>query len=126
LITEIPTATISYVDSPFCVSTTSGLVTITGTGAFTGGIFSSTAGLTLDVNSGEVNPNTSIAGTYTVTYTAPASAGCIAVPVTTDVVINPLPVLPTNPLALLYKECDTDIIDGIATFDEFDNQTALL
>jgi len=126
VITELPTAAISYVNSPFCVSTTSGLVTITGTGAFTGGVYSSTAGLTLDVNSGEVNPSTSTAGIYTVTYMAPAIAGCVPEPAIAEVVINPLPTLPTNPAAFLYKECDTDVIDGLATFDEFGNQTDLI
>ncbi|PHS04517.1 MAG: hypothetical protein COA88_13485, partial [Kordia sp.] len=126
VITELPTATIAYENSPFCVSTTSGLVTINGTGAFTGGVYSSTAGLTLDVNSGEVNPSTSTTGTYTVTYMAPAISGCVPEPAIAEVVINPLPTLPTNPAAFLYKECDTDVIDGLTTFDEFANQTALI
>jgi gliding motility-associated-like protein len=62
---EPANATISY-DDPFCASsTTSELVIITGT---TGGTFSSTNGLTIDANTGTINPSTSNAGTYIVTY----------------------------------------------------------
>ena len=92
VITELPTATISYANTPFCDTiTTSEAVTISGTGAFTGGLYSSTAGLTIDMNTGAIVPSTSTAGAYVVTYTAPASAGCAAVPVTTNVVITELP-----------------------------------
>jgi gliding motility-associated-like protein len=88
-ITAVPTASISY-SSPFCVTTTTAQnVTITGTGAYTGGTYSATpAGLSIDVNTGAITPNTSTIGNYTVTYTIPASGGCAAVPVTTSVTIN--------------------------------------
>jgi hypothetical protein len=70
-ITAVPTATISYTGTPFCTSvSTAQSVTRTGTGAFTGGIYSaSPAGLTIDPSTGAITPNTSTPGTYTVTYT---------------------------------------------------------
>ena len=51
-ITAVPTATISYA-TPFCTSlSTPQAVTLTGTGAYTGGTFSSPAGLTIDAQQG--------------------------------------------------------------------------
>ena len=88
-ITEEPTATISYAGTPFCESESSGLVTLNGTGAYTGGTFSSTAGLTINAATGEIDPSTSTPGNYTVTYTIPASAGCPTADVTTTIDINP-------------------------------------
>jgi gliding motility-associated-like protein len=91
-ITPLPTATISYAGTPFCTSvSTPQPVTLTGTGAYTGGIYSSTAGLTINSGTGAITPSTSTAGTYLVTYTIPASGGCNAVPVTTTVIITALP-----------------------------------
>jgi len=91
-ITAAPTAIISYF-SPFCMSiSTSQSVTLSGTGAYTGGTYSSTpAGLNLDPTTGAITPSSSTAGTYTVTYTIPASGGCAAVPVTTTVTITSVP-----------------------------------
>jgi hypothetical protein len=78
-------AAISYAGSPFCKSLTSAQsVTISGA---TGGIFSSTAGLTINASSGAIIPSSSTAGTYTVSYTIAASGGCSAVTTTTSVQI---------------------------------------
>ncbi len=94
-ITAAPTATISYVGIPFCqsiVGTQS--VTLSGTGAFAGGTYSALpAGLTINAGTGAITPSSSTANTYTVTYTIPALGGCAAVPVTTSVTINTLPVV---------------------------------
>jgi gliding motility-associated-like protein len=89
-ITAAPTAVIDYAD-PFCSNLGPQTVSISGTGAFTGGVYSSTAGLSLNTSNGTVTPSSSTPGTYTVTYTIPASGGCAAVPVTTTVVITALP-----------------------------------
>jgi len=90
--TTPPTATIAYSGSPFCKSVaTPQAVTLSGTGAYTGGTYSAAAGLSLDAGTGAITPGTSTAATYTVTYTIPASGGCLAVPVTTSVTINPQP-----------------------------------
>ncbi|MFZ4521892.1 MAG: hypothetical protein ACOYNC_09310, partial [Bacteroidales bacterium] len=92
-ITAVPTASISYAGTPFCTSVATGqAVSLSGTGAYTGGTYSSTAGLTINGSTGAITPSTSIAGTYTVTYTIPSSGGCAAVPVTTSVTITTLPV----------------------------------
>ena len=88
-ITAVPTATISYA-TPLCTSlSTPQAVTLTGTGAYTGGTFSSTAGLTIDASTGAITPGTSTPGTYTVTYVIPASGGCASVGgITTTVTIT--------------------------------------
>ncbi|MDH4402920.1 MAG: hypothetical protein QE264_01585, partial [Flavobacterium sp.] len=92
VITNVPTAAITYSGTPFCTSLTTGqAVTLTGTDAYAGGAYTSTTGLTVDGTSGAITPSTSTAGNYVVTYTAPASAGCASVPTTTNVVITALP-----------------------------------
>jgi gliding motility-associated-like protein len=92
VITALPSAAITYSGTPFCTSLTTGqAVTLTGTAAYAGGIYSSTTGLTVDATSGAITPSTSTAGNYVVTYTAPASAGCASVPTTTNVVITATP-----------------------------------
>src|SRR5678816_528737 len=72
-VTAQPTAAISYAGSPFCSGQTSTSVTLTGTGAYTGGIFSAPAGLSINTSTGAVDFTASSPGTYTVTYTIPAS-----------------------------------------------------
>ena len=91
-ITALPTASISYTGAPFCSTVvTAQAVTLTGAGAFTGGVYSSTAGLTINPATGAISPSTSITGTYTVTYTIAANAGCANVTTTTSVTITALP-----------------------------------
>jgi hypothetical protein len=87
-----PTANISYA-GPFCVNITAPqLVTLTGTGTFTGGTYSSApAGLSINATTGAITPNTSTPATYTVTYTVAASGGCPGVTATASVTINPKP-----------------------------------
>jgi hypothetical protein len=90
VITAVPNATISYAGNPFCNSVlTPQSVTFTGVG---GGSYSVTpTGVTLNTNTGAVTPSTSTPGTYTVSYTIPAIAGCPARPVTTPVTITQAP-----------------------------------
>ncbi len=86
-----PTANISYA-TPFCVTTaTLQNVTLTGTGTFTGGTYSSSAGLSINNTTGTIIPGTSTPATYTVTYTIAASGGCPLVTATTNITINPKP-----------------------------------
>ncbi len=59
------TATVSYAGSPFC---NSGSVSPSITG-ITGGTFTAPSGLSINVNTGQINLATSTAGTYTITYT---------------------------------------------------------
>ncbi len=85
-----PTAVISYA-TPFCSNvSTAQSVTLTGTGAFTGGTYSSTAGLSINATTGAITPSTSTPGLYTITYTIAASGGCPAVTATISVTITSL------------------------------------
>jgi sugar lactone lactonase YvrE len=91
-ITAFSTASINYAGSPFCKSiTTPQSITLTGTGSYTTGTFSSSAGLTINTTTGAITPSTSTSGNYTVTYTIPASGGCAAVTATTQIVILSVP-----------------------------------
>ncbi|CAM4265797.1 T9SS type A sorting domain-containing protein [Gillisia hiemivivida] len=85
-VTPKPTANISYA-TPFCSSTeTAQSVTLNTTGTVTGAQFSASSGLTINPTTGAITPGTP--GTYTVTYTIPASGGCEAVIATTQVKIS--------------------------------------
>jgi hypothetical protein len=88
-VTSPPAATISY-SALICGNDVTQPVVLTGTA---GGIFSSTAGLTLDSSSGAINPVSSTPGTFTVLYTIAASGGCGAFFTSTQVTINSAPVL---------------------------------
>jgi len=89
IVTQIPTATISYAGNPFCINiTTPQPVTLNGTGAYTGGTYSADPSLSINTSTGAITPDLSLPGTYTVTYYIPASGGCDAVPVTTSVTIG--------------------------------------
>ncbi len=86
-----PTASISYAGTPFSSSDTSSQpVTLTGTGNYTGGTYSSTGGLTIDSVTGAIIPSTSAVGCYAVTYTIAPSGGCPAVMANTTVCITAL------------------------------------
>jgi hypothetical protein len=82
----------SYTGSPFCTSlATPQTVTLTGTGAYSGGTFSALpAGLTLDAVTGDIIPASSTSGTYTVTYTIASGSGCPAVTATASITITAL------------------------------------
>lgn len=86
-----PTATINYIGNPFCSSNTSPQeVTLTGTDAYLGGIYSAMPfGLNINPTTGEIIPSTSTPGTYTVTYTILASGSCGSVSTTTTITISP-------------------------------------
>ena len=75
-VTIVPnsSANISYSGSPFCKSIVTKAATLTGTGTYTGGNFSSSTGLIINSSTGVINPSTSTPGTYTVTYSV--SSGC--------------------------------------------------
>jgi hypothetical protein len=90
-ITPQPTPVISYPGSPFCNTVTLGSVSLSGINTGGGTYSSSSAGLSINASSGEINPSLSTAGTYTVTYTIPAKDGCAQVTATTSVTITALP-----------------------------------
>jgi gliding motility-associated-like protein len=87
-LTEIPTATIAYANTPFCSDAVPQTVTLNG---YTGGTYSAPADLTINATDGTITPSSSTAGDYTVTYTIPAAGGCVAVAVTTGVTVTQLP-----------------------------------
>ena len=88
-ITSVPSATISYANSPFCNSI-SNLQSVTRVGN-ANGTYSSSPGLSIIPSTGAITPSLSQPGTYTVTYTLAASAGCAAVITTANVTITAAP-----------------------------------
>ncbi len=79
------TATISYPAATFCTGAPVQQVTLTGTG---GGTYTSTNGLSLNANTGSIDPANSTAGNYIVTY-ALSSGNCTGASATTQVAISP-------------------------------------
>jgi hypothetical protein len=72
-VTAAPVATISYAGSPYCGSTGTAGVTLAGS---PGGTYSSSAGLSINPQTGAVNIGASTPGSYTVSYTVPGGNGC--------------------------------------------------
>ena len=94
-INALPTASISYSGSSICKSIGGSYpVTLIGT---SGGNFSTTAGLSLNTSSGDLNLTASSNGTYIVTYTIAAAAGCPLVSTNTSVTLSPDVSAPTTP-----------------------------
>ncbi|MBS1564072.1 MAG: gliding motility-associated C-terminal domain-containing protein, partial [Bacteroidetes bacterium] len=81
-----PSASISY--PSICSSDGPTAVALTGSG---GGVYTSTAGLAIDANTGMITPANSTPGTYTVTYDIPASSPCPGFTTTTNVTITKAP-----------------------------------
>jgi hypothetical protein len=81
----------SYAGSPYC--TNAGVVSPTFTATGVAGTFTSTAGLSLNATNGAITTGTSTPGTYTVTYTVPASGNCLAVTATANVTITANPTI---------------------------------
>ncbi|MEC4048522.1 T9SS type B sorting domain-containing protein [Flavobacterium sp. SUN046] len=89
---QSPTAAINYSGADFCSSaTTPQSVNLSGTNSYTGGVYSSSTGLTIDPNSGSITPSLSTPGTYTVSYTIPTANGCSVPASTTSVTITQSP-----------------------------------
>ena len=90
-ITALPVATFSYVASPYCQNAANPSPTFSGGGV--AGTFSSTAGLVfVSTATGQVDLAASTPGTYTVTNTIAAAAGCAIVTATSSITITALPV----------------------------------
>ncbi len=88
VITSSQDASFTYASPSYCTNATNP-TPVFGTGS--AGTFSSTAGLSINSSTGEINLGASIAGTYTVTNTIPASGGCAADVETTSITINQAP-----------------------------------
>jgi hypothetical protein len=94
LFVQAQSATLSYTGSPFCAN--AGNVTASLTGA-TGGVYSSTTGLSINASTGVIDLAASAAGAYVVTYTLAANGVCNPVFTTTaNVTINSISVAPTS------------------------------
>jgi gliding motility-associated-like protein len=88
-ISALPSATVSYPNSPFCSDLTSVQnAEIIGS---SGGTYSASSGLTIDSNTGEFTPSSNMPGSYTITYTIPAANGCPVVTANTIIDITQLP-----------------------------------
>ncbi len=98
-ITAAPSVTIAYAGSPYCSNLVTAIVTRTGA---TGGVYSSTTGLSINATTGDVNIATSTAGTYTVTYTVAAAGGCALFTTTTSITITTAPTATITYGAALY------------------------
>ena len=89
-ITALPVATFSYAASPYCQNAANPSPTFSGGGV--AGTFSSTAGLVfVSTATGQVDLAASTPGTYTVTNTIAAAAGCAIVTATSSITITTLP-----------------------------------
>ena len=90
-ITALPVATFSYAASPYCQNAANPSPTFSGGGV--AGTFSSTAGLVfVSTATGQIDLAASTPGTYTVTNTIAAAAGCAIVTATSSITITALPV----------------------------------
>lgn len=89
-----PGGTFTYSGSPYCSATAP--VNPIGTGLTAGGTYSAPAGLTINASTGQINPATSSAGNYTVTYTVAAANGCGVFATTATVGIGSSSVAPTG------------------------------
>lgn len=88
-LTATPDAAFTYANTAYCTNGTDPSP-VFGSGA-NGGVFSSTAGLTINSNSGVIDLSASTAGTYTVTNTITAVGSCPADVETFSVTVNGLP-----------------------------------
>jgi len=91
-VTLQPTASISYTSPSYCMSFAGPeSVNLSGANAYTGGVFSSTSGLSINASTGAITPSTSTPGTYTIEYLIPTSV-CTTTNPTTTVTIYPVTV----------------------------------
>jgi hypothetical protein len=111
-VTQMPSTTISYANSPFCTTVTAATpIFLGGTGSYTNGTYSSST-LTVVGSSGAINPSISTAGAHIVTYTIPVSGGCAASQVTTELTITALPTA-----TISYANTQICTSDGVQSAD---------
>ena len=94
-ITTLPVATFSYTGTPYCSNAANPSPTFSGGGV--AGTFTSTAGLSINAATGQVNLSASTAGTYTVTNTIAAAGGCAVVTAISSITINTQPSISSQP-----------------------------
>ncbi|NQX96400.1 MAG: gliding motility-associated C-terminal domain-containing protein [Flavobacteriales bacterium] len=120
VIPTCPTAAISYANTPFCTNDVT-TQNVTFSGGLGGGYSSTPAGLTLDALTGDIIPNTSTAGTYTVTYTIALTATCPEFTVDAIVTINPIAT--TNDVATICEGTTILLGGAMQTTAGFYNDT---
>ncbi|GAA3949818.1 ESPR-type extended signal peptide-containing protein [Hymenobacter algoricola] len=84
------TVAFTYAAGTICAGSGSAVTPTLGSGSVTGGTFSAPAGLTIDPTTGAINPTTSTAGTYLVSYTVAAAGNCPALTATQSVTVAPV------------------------------------
>jgi len=84
-------------NSPVCINDTNPII-IPAAGFTSGGVFSSTTGLSINSSTGEINLVNSLPGTYVVTYTITANPAICHTALTSNfsIIINPLPNISLN------------------------------
>ena len=94
---ELPTVSSFTYISPICINDSNPTI-IPSTGFTTGGTFTSTAGLSINSATGEINLSNSLPGTYQITYTITANpAICQTASISNfSITINPLPNITLN------------------------------
>ncbi|CAN5450677.1 hypothetical protein BH11BAC5_BH11BAC5_49160 [soil metagenome] len=113
-ITKNPTPTTSFsYASPVC-SSASNPSPIPGTGFTAGGVYSAPTGLTINATTGVIDLASSIAGTYTITYTLAATA-CTNLSVSTASLTVTTPPAPTIGTAAKRCGSGTITLDASAT-----------
>ncbi|MGZ4055752.1 MAG: DUF7948 domain-containing protein, partial [Bacteroidia bacterium] len=107
-------ATFNYPGTPYCQSAANPSPTLTA-GAVAGA-FSSTGGLIINPSTGLINLSASVAGTYTVTNTIPASGGCPTITATSSVVIVAMPNVTVNSPGICSGQTATLTATGATTY----------
>lgn len=99
----LPSVTSFSYTTPVCINDINP-TPITSSGFTTGGIYSSTTGLSINASTGNIDLATSISGTYTVTYTILANLAICQIASTTtfSIIINPLPSILSTSTPQLY------------------------
>jgi len=105
-----PVATFEYVGSPYCAGTGSASVSFIGAG--TGGVFSSTAGLSINSSTGQVDLGASTPNTYIVTNTI-AAGTCPQVQSTASITIDNIDDASFSYSASEYCISHTDVVPNI-------------
>lgn len=133
IITQAPTATISYPVSNLCNVLNSGTnpnplinVGLTGT---TGGVFSISlsTGLSINGSTGQLSPSGATSGTYTITYTIAAAGGCQVFSTTTNVSVSAAPTASINyPTAICTSDPITAPVITGSTGGNFSSTTGLV
>lgn len=86
-ITAAANANFTYPTATYCLSAANPTPNVSGST----GLFSSTLGLSIDANTGEINLASSTPGTYTVTNELPASGACPVISAATQITITANP-----------------------------------